>query len=147
MESAMNALYWIGIMVVFIIAEAVTVNLIAVWFAAGSVAAALSAYLGCSVTAQVAVFAVVSAAALVIFKRFFRDKIKKNYHPTNADALIGKIAVVKEKVDPISSSGTVEIEGKLWSAKSAEPIEVGAEAEVLGIEGVKLVVKEKARVM
>lgn len=143
----MSALYWLGLVVLFIVVEAVTVNLVSIWFAVGSIAGCIAAYAGAGVLTEAAVFAVVSAASLIIFKRFFSDKLKKKHHPTNADILIGKDALVTEKIDPVLCTGSVEIQGRLWSAKSDSEIERGAIVEVLKIEGVKLVVKEKARVM
>lgn len=143
----MNALYWLGLMAVFIVVEAVTVNLVSIWFAVGSIAGCIAAYAGANALTQAAVFAVVSAASLIIFKRFFSDGLKKSHQPTNADILIGKTALVTEKIDPVLCTGTVEIQGRLWSAKCDSEIEKGAAVEVLKIEGVKLVVKEKERVM
>ncbi len=143
----MSALYWLGLTVLFIVIEAVTVNLVSIWFAVGSIAGCIAACAGAGVLTQTAVFAVVSAASLIVFKRFFSDRLKKNHQPTNADILIGKDAFVTEKIDPVLCTGTVEIQGRLWSAKSDSAIERGAIVEVLKIEGVKLVVKEKARVI
>jgi membrane protein implicated in regulation of membrane protease activity len=142
----MSAMYWLAVMVLFLVIEAATVSLVSIWFAIGSVAAAIAAYVGLNMTEQVLVFVLVSAVTVFIFKKFFHDKVKKKYQPTNADALIGKNAMVTESIDSISGSGTVEIEGKLWSAKSDVNIEKGTLVEVLKIEGVKLVVKEKAEV-
>lgn len=143
----MSAFYWLGLMVLFIVVEAVTVNMVSIWFAVGSIAGCIAAYAGARPLTQVTLFVVVAAVSLLIFKKFFGDRLKKAHHSTNADMLVGKDALVTEKIDPVLCTGTVEIQGRLWSAKSDSEIEKGAIVEVLGIEGVKLVVKEKVRVM
>jgi membrane-bound serine protease (ClpP class) len=41
--------------------------------------------------------------------------------------------------------GKVFVAGERWNARSEDPIPEGAEVEVLGIEGMTLLVKQKAR--
>jgi membrane-bound serine protease (ClpP class) len=56
------------------------------------------------------------------------------------EALIGEIAVVTERCDPI---GRVKIGGELWRAKaaSAEAIEAGAPVRVLAVEDLTLLIE------
>jgi membrane-bound serine protease (ClpP class) len=57
-----------------------------------------------------------------------------------AAALIGQRAVVREPLEP---SGLVLLHGELWTARTAgNPIPIGAEVEVLAVEGLRLVVRE-----
>ena len=53
--------FWIAAIVIFIIAEAVTVALVSVWFIGGAVCALLAAIFGAPGLAQAAVFVIVSA--------------------------------------------------------------------------------------
>ena len=59
------------------------------------------------------------------------------YAPT-----IGMEAIVQERIDNLAGAGTVRVDGKIWSARSAggEYIPSGATVRVERIEGVKLIV-------
>lgn len=139
----MSTVFWLCAMVLFLIIEAVTPMLISVWFALGSLIAGVCSYFGLSDTVCVLIFAVVSAVAIVIFKKFYSDKFALKHHPTNADRLIGAKGVVEADIDPVKGTGTALVQGNLWSAKAEEPIVKGTEVEVCAIEGVKLIVKER----
>ena len=64
--------------------------------------------------------------------------------PTNADALIGEVAVVTEKISNIEARGLVKIRGQIWSAKSADGVDIDKDEKVsiISIEGVKLVCRK-----
>ncbi|MDZ7378289.1 MAG: nodulation protein NfeD [candidate division KSB1 bacterium] len=55
------------------------------------------------------------------------------------EALLGSLATVRERIDP---TGTVFVQGTLWSARSATPIEAGATVRVVGVDGLKLTVEQ-----
>jgi membrane protein implicated in regulation of membrane protease activity len=74
--------------------------------------------------------------------KFFNTERQK----TNAESLIGECAVVTEEVDTLQAKGTVVIRGMEWSAKTDDPdgkIEKGKTVTVDGIQGVKLIVRDK----
>lgn len=142
----MNTIIWIILTVFFIVLEAVTVSMVSVWFAIGAAVAAAAAYMGANLPVQAAIFAAVSAAALIIFKKVFGAGFKTRHIPTNADRLIGRAATVLEEIDPIKGTGTVDVQGQVWSAQADEKVEKGAVVEILAISGVKLTVKERAEV-
>ena len=137
----MNAFFWIGVMVLFLIIEAATPMLISIWFALGSLVAAICAYFGASDSLCILIFAVISAVCVAVFKKFFGDKFKGKHEPTNADRLIGAEGVVESDIEPVLGKGTVLVQGNLWSAKAKENIPAGAKVKVSAIEGVKLVVE------
>ena len=60
------AIIWLGLTVAFLIAEAATVTVVSLWFAAGALAAMVSALLGAGVFLQAGVFAAVSAIMCLI---------------------------------------------------------------------------------
>lgn len=68
--------------------------------------------------------------------------------PTNADRLLGAVAVVTQEIDNRSATGQVKVSGQIWTARSQgeDPIPVGTSVTVLRIEGVKLIVQAKAPV-
>ena len=75
-------------------------------------------------------------------KPFFEKLLfKGNVEKTNADALIGKNALVIEEIDNVKETGAVKIEGKVWTARNAENgeiIEEGSQVKIIEIQGVKL---------
>lgn len=139
----MNAIFWLCAMVMFLIVEAATPMLVSIWFALGALIAGICAYFNLGDTWCVLIFAVISAASLFIFKKFYSDKFVKKHEPTNADRLIGSKGVVEEEIDPVKGKGSVDVGGNLWSAKAEENIPAGAMVEICAIEGVKLIVKER----
>ena len=61
--------------------------------------------------------------------------------------LIGKDCVVKETVDNLKGTGAVAVGGKVWTARAETDSEILPEnsvAEVVRIDGVKLIIRRKA---
>ena len=137
--------FWLILAVVLIVVEASTYNLISIWFALGALAAVIPALIsGDAVWVQFAVFVIVSAISLVFTRKFFKNVIRYNPEPTNADQVIGKTAVVKEEIDNIHETGKVTVMGLDWSARSVDDsvIAVGEVVTVKEISGVKLIVEK-----
>ncbi len=138
----MDTLWWFVLLVVFIAAEAATVNMVSAWFAAGALAALITALLGGKIWLQIAVFLAVSAVALALLrpiaKKYFTPRITR----TNVDALAGKICLCITDIDNLSGIGQVKIGDVEWSARSTtgEAIPAGTEVKVDRVEGVKVYV-------
>ena len=138
----MEAIIWLVLMVVFLIAEAVTVATISLWFAAGALVALLVSLLGLQVWLQVVLFLLVSGVLLAclrpMVKRHFTPKLTR----TNVDAIVGTRAVVTAEIDNVCAAGQVKLNGMDWSARSAtgEIIPAGTQVRVERVEGVKLFV-------
>jgi len=138
---------WLGAIVLFGVTELVTEGMVSVWFVVGSLAALFTcmsdwSFWGLSpVATQVLVFAVVSAAALAASRPLVRRFMTKPNIPTNLDRVLGMVAKVTEPVD--NSSGAVYVDGKTWTARSADGsvIPAGTQVKVQKIEGVKLLVQ------
>lgn len=143
---------WVAAIVVFGVAEAATAGLVSIWFVAGALGALLAAMGGLGVTAQVVVFIAVSAAALAVTRPLVKRFAAGKAVPTNLDRVIGETGKVTETVDNANSTGAVYVDGKTWTARSADGtvIPAGARVEIQRMEGVKLFVKkyeEKAEVV
>lgn len=135
---------WIGLTAVFGILEAVTAQLVSVWFVIGSVAALGTYFFGANQAVQIIVFILVSAVALVITRPLVRKFTQTKVQPTNADSYIGLEAVVTEKINNLHSEGAVRVKGVEWTARSlsGEEIAQGETVTVRSIEGVKLIVEK-----
>ena len=135
---------WLGAAVLFGIVEALTAGLVSIWFVAGAAAALIGALLGAGTGVQMALFLAVSAAALAATRPLVRRFTKDGTVATNADRALGETAKVTEAIDNAASTGAVYVDGKTWTARSADGsvIPPGATVKVLRMEGVKLFVKK-----
>lgn len=146
-----NLMLWLILFVILVVIEAVTVGLVTIWFAVGSLVAALLAWAGLGLPIQVIAFIVISVILFVITRPIAVRYFNKDREKTNAESLVGKNALVLEKIDNIRATGKVEVNGLEWTARTPDEnliIEPNEVVTVLGIEGVKLIVKreEKAEV-
>ena len=90
---------------------------------------------------QLAAFALVSLIALCVIRPLAARSLRGNVVATNADRLIGAMAVVEKRISA-REWGSVRIEGNVWSAiaQDGRDIEPGTAVRVKAIEGVKLIV-------
>ena len=135
----MEAIIWLALMVVFLIAEALTVSMVSLWFAAGAVVALLLSLLHLQVWVQVTVFFVVSIVLLACMRPMFRRHVAPKLTPTNVDAIVGTRAVVTAEIDNVCAAGQVKLGGMEWSARSSDNshIPAGTLVKVDRVEGVK----------
>ncbi len=136
-------LIWLLIAGFFFILEIMTEGFLVFWFGIGAVCALGVSYIpGATTLHQIVTFVVVSTI-LVLSTRKLSEKIKPKDVPTNVYTILGKKAIVSQKIDNNRGLGQIKIDGDLWSAKSdnGEPIEEGTSVEILSIDGVKAVVK------
>lgn len=135
---------WIAALVIFVIAEAATAQLVTIWFAIGAAAAIVARVFGAKVGVQIAVFTVVSIVALLLTRPLAKKMTSQKAQALNADRNIGKSAVVIEKIDGVEGTGRVKLDGMEWAAKSesGDVIEKDAVVTVKSIEGVKLIVEQ-----
>ena len=135
---------WLGAMVVFGIVEALTAGLVSIWFVAGSAAALVGALLGAGIGVQVALFLAVSALALAVTRPLLRKITAAKAVPTNLDRVLGDSGKVTETIDNENSTGAVYVDGKTWTARSADGMVIpeGTVVEIMRMEGVKLFVKK-----
>lgn len=136
------AIIWLALMVLFLVTEAATVTVVSLWFAAGSLAAMITAWLRGPIWLQTLVFLFVSAVALTALRPLVRKYLTPKLTPTNIDSVIGAAGVVTAPIDNIAASGQVKLNGMEWTARSTSgaPIETGTKVTVDRIEGVKVFV-------
>ncbi len=137
-------IFWVVLLILLIVVEAVTAQMVTIWFAAGALGAIVAERLGAQMWLQWVIFIAVSAAALVLTRPLAKKLTKTNAQPTNADRCIGKIAVVTETINNIDAKGQVNVDGAIWTARSSDNsvIEKDEKVTVEKIDGVKLIVKK-----
>lgn len=136
------AIIWLALTVVFLITEAATVTVVSLWFAAGSLAAMVTALTGGGLAFQAAVFLIISIVMLTALRPLVRKYVTPTLTPTNIDSVIGSVGIVTVQIDNISATGQVKLNGMEWTARSTsgEPIAAGTQVTVNRIEGVKIFV-------
>ena len=139
--------FWIGMIVLSIVAEAATTDLVAIWFMPAALVSLILSLVDMPLWIQIVVFIVLVAAFLMFSKTFLRKYLKKRPNEvTNVDSLVGQTAIVTEKLDNMSQTGAVRINGLEWSARSvAEAVtpEKGTLVVIREISGVKLICEPK----
>ena len=136
------AIIWLVLMVLFLLAEASTVTMVSLWFAAGSLAAVLISLLHGPVWLQMLMFLAVSAVLLTALRPLVRKHFTPKLTKTNVDALVGTTGLVTVAIDNVSAVGQVKLGAMHWTARSAsgEKISEGTLVRVERIEGVKAIV-------
>ena len=134
---------WIAAIVIFGVVEAVTAGLVSIWFVPGAVAGLIAAMAGAGLLIQLVLFLAVSAAALAATRPLVKKLSAGRAVPTNADRVLGRTARVTETIDNDSASGAVYVDGKTWTARSADGsvLPAGSRVEIRRMEGVKLIVE------
>ena len=140
---------WLIALILFVIVEAATYALVSIWFAAGVLVALVSAAVNAPVWLQVVLFLVISAVTLAATRSMARKFQGQKKERTNADKVLEMTGVVTERIDNIDGTGTVYVDGKVWSARSenGDVIEKDTRVKVVRIEGVKLYVVPKMDVV
>lgn len=136
-------IFWLVLLILCLGVEMATMGLTTIWFAAGSLAAILTAALNAPVIVQVILFLAVSLVLLfftrpIAVKYFNKDRIR-----TNVESIVGKQAIVTKAIDNLQGRGSAIVGGQEWSARSAEDVNIpeGTVVTIVAVSGVKLLVK------
>jgi len=141
---------WLVLAIAFVVAEAMTSQLVGIWFAVGSIVGLIFGFIKAPEWLQFIAFAVSSAILLAATRPLVHKYLSGKTIATNSDRAIGKTALVVADITP-DAPGQAKVNGLTWTAVSTynDLIPKGAHVIVHAIEGVKLVVepiKEKVEV-
>lgn len=141
-------LAWLGLMILFALAEAATVGLVSIWFVGGSLAGLVVNLLGGSAAVQLLAFALGSAVLLICLRPFVRRYITPRKTATNANAALGRTALLTQTVDNLQGTGALKLDGKEWTVRSTDGsvLPAGTLVKIVRLEGVKLLVEPAAPV-
>lgn len=142
-----NLIYiiWAAAIVVFGILEAVTAQLVSIWFVFGAIAALIASFFNVPFAVQVVIFVAVTVLALVITRPLVKKFINPKKVKTNADKVVGQAGIVVQDINNVEATGQVKVDGQIWTARSTgnNVIASGNEVIIERIDGVKLIVKNK----
>ena len=135
----MAAIVWLVLMVVFLAAEASTVSMVSLWFAAGALIALLTALAGGPAWLQTLLFLAVSPGLLLALRPLVKKYLSPKLTATNVDSVVGSTGLVTAAIDNVSAVGQVKLGAMEWTARSTsgQPIPAGTLVKVDRIEGVK----------
>ena len=138
---------WLLIAAVFVVIEIFTSGFAVACLSGGCVFGSILAACDLSLTWQVVAFAVGTFLAFVFIRpivmKYLDKKTNDTGVKTNMDNIIGKTAVVTEKIEE-NGYGRVKIDGDDWKAKTADgsAAEVGEKVEIESFESIILTVKK-----
>lgn len=137
--------FWAIAIIIFSILEAITAQLVSIWFVLGSIGGLITAICGGEIWLQIVIFVAISVITLLVTKPLVKKVVNPKTQKTNADRCIGETAIVTEEINNISSTGQVKVNGNVWTARSTngEVIPTDALVTVDKIDGVKLMVTKK----
>ena len=145
-SSTALTVIWIVLLVLFLILEAATVQLVSAWFALGALCALLANLCGVGVIWQIVLFLIVSAICLIATRPLVKKMTATKIQKTNADRCIGAEAVVFEEINNLKSTGLVKAMGNTWTARAEDGSVIPKDAVVIvrKMDGVKLIVSQQS---
>lgn len=138
---------WLLIAAVFVVIEIFTSGFAVACFSVGCVFGAILAACDLSLTWQVVAFAIGTFLAFVLIRpvvmRYLDKKTNNDHVKTNMDNIIGKTAVVTERIEE-NGFGRVKIDGDDWKAQTIDgtAAEIGEKVMIESYESIILTVKK-----
>jgi membrane protein implicated in regulation of membrane protease activity len=139
-------LLWLILAVLFGIGEMATLGFFLAPFAGGAAVAAVVSAAGAPFVASLAVFLVISIVLLTTLRRVaLAHRRMPPQIRTGTAALVGKPAMVVERIANDEGVGVVRIEGEVWTARAYmddETYEAGTRVQVVEIRGATALVTD-----
>ncbi len=133
---------WIMIIIALAFIEAITVNLVTIWFIVSALLSLAISFFHVPFIWQFGVFVLVGILLMFTTRPILKKWIKPKDIKTNSDRVIGMNGIVTEEISK-NAIGEVKVDGKRWSAISSKKIAIGEEIIVDEIDGVKLKVHKR----
>jgi|SRR6516165_10526446 membrane protein implicated in regulation of membrane protease activity len=137
---------WVVGALAFGIGEMLTTGFFLAPFAVGALLAAVVDVAGAGELAAWITFVVVSLLTLVLVRPIARAHLRMPPQiRTGSAALVGKQAIVLERIANHEGIGCVKIDGEVWTARALDDdqvIETGTRVEVVDIKGATALVSE-----
>ena len=134
---------WAAILVVAIIVEMQTADMVTIWFMPSALVAMILSLFELGIWLQCTAFVLLTTVMLILSKTVFRSVFqKKAPERTNADALIGQKAIILEPINNKQGQGSAKLNGLVWSARAENENDVFVPGDVVivkAISGVKLI--------
>lgn len=137
---------WLGLFITTVVIEAITQDLVSVWFAFGAIIALiLAAFPAIPWYVQLIVFAFVSLLLLILTRPFAKRLLFNSVRYTNIDEYVGKRVKVISDITKFEN-GEVRINDVIYSAslleEETETIKADEIVEIVTFRGNKVVVRK-----
>lgn len=142
-EYQLILLLWGILIVASIVVELITDELTIIWGTVGAIFALISAVFRAKVWLQLIIFVVFTVGFILVFRPIIqRNRTKETIH-TNADRVIGMIAVISKSFEN-DEIGQAVVNGQTWRAISTsnEAFVEGEKVQVDGLSGTKIIVSK-----
>lgn len=135
---------WIVACMMFTLIEALTQQMVSIWFLTGSIAALILSIFDISFKIQCIAFVIVSFVTLLLFRPLLRKFVSFEAVATNTDSNIGEMAIVTQTFDEETLEGRILVNNMDWAAKSEDGVihQKGDRVIIVKIQGVKCLVKK-----
>lgn len=136
---------WLIVILISLIVEVLTQQLVSVWFAAAGLISFIVALKNGAVALQWTLFVVFSLLFMVLIRKYAKTWLTPVVEATNVDRYLGREAQVVRTPEK-SGRGEVKIDGVEWTAVWEYPdnmVETGDSVEIVGVEGSKLIVRSR----
>ena len=143
-ETDTMVIIWLSALIFFVIVEAMTVQMLCIWFAAASLVSLILALFRAPEWAQIVVFCVCTALLLLFTRPIVKRLMKKPETRTNADRIIGMSAIVIHEINNEIAEGQIKVAGQVWTARTldGEVFPIDTKVVICSIDGVKAIVEK-----
>lgn len=135
---------WLAVFVIAIVVEALTEELVSIWFGAGALITIPISY-AAPFWVEIVVFAVISVVALIFTRPLIKKLMDRTERKTNVDEYVGKRVKVIKDIDKFDG-GEVKLNGIVYTAVLCEDedatITTDTIVEIVALKGNRVVVRQ-----
>jgi membrane protein implicated in regulation of membrane protease activity len=140
---------WLAVGMGFIILEILSPTFFMVFFGISAFITSIVSLFDLDIIPQLFIFVILSIITLFVFRPFAKKHLiaDSDDTKTNVNALVGKEALVTERIVPSKNEGRVKITGDSWIAVATteEEIAEGEKVIITEVEGAKVFIKRKGQ--
>lgn len=139
--------FWLAIMVICIVIEAITFQLTTCWAAISALVMIFLSKTEIAFKWQLLIFLILTIFLILVTRPFVMKKLKLGKNVTNINALEGQEVLVTKMIEKFSKGEAKAKNGVLWTVTSSdgEDIEEGEVCVVEKVDGNTLIIKSKNR--
>ncbi len=136
--AEVTALAWLTVAFVAAVIEVSVPHFGSAFVSAGAIAAALAAFFGYGIPAQIGTFVAVLMVSLALLRSRLVARLGGRGVPSRTEALVGRDGIVTHAINPMVGEGRVNVAGQDWAARSEDAIATGTRIRVVGADGIVL---------
>ncbi len=141
---SMNGVAWLGLGLILIAAEVVAPGAFLLWMGIAAVVVALLVFVlpGLSLLAQVVLFVVLSVAAVLAYRKWFRKREEPSDRPLlnqRGLQMIGRTADLDQAI--ADGRGRIKLDDAFWVVEGPD-LPAGTRVRVVAIDGMTLKVQQ-----